>query len=274
MHFRLPTIAVGKSGKAPGQLNCPRTVSIESATGNIYVTDVDNNRIQIFSQTGDYLSHFGYPHLKWPWGILIKRDNIYVTDVGHDAIFLFRLPDLTMIEKAGKSGSGREEFDHPRQLAISPNQHLYIPDLYNDRVQIMTTDLKFIDRMRHESLHEPSDVKFSSNEIFVLSIYGNPCIHVFTLSGEKSRSVVTSGNGMQVEKAWSFCLDGNNNIVISDALSHDIKVFSSEGNLLHTIGRSGHEAGRFFRNAGIIVHDSMLLCISENKKFGLQIFSA
>ena len=124
-------------------------------------------------------------------------------------------------------------------------------------------------------MHEPSDVKFSSNEIFVLSINDNPCIHVFTLSGDKSRSVVTSGeNGTQVEKAWSFCLDGNNNIVISDALSNNIKVFSSEEDLLHTIGRSGHEAGEFIMNSGVIVHNNMLICISENDHFGLQIFRA
>ena len=52
-------------------------------------------------------------------------------------------------------------------------------------------------------MKEPVDVKFTSDEMFVLSLEDNPCIHVFTLSGEKSRSIVTRGGiGMQVSGAF------------------------------------------------------------------------
>lgn len=233
-----------------------------------------NQRIQIFSQTGDYLNHFGYPHLDSPWGILINQDNLYVTDVTHNAIFKFGLPDLTLMKKVGKRGSGRQEFYHPRQLAISSNKHLYIPDLSNDRVQIMTTNLEFRGSLRHKSLHKPSDVKFSHDQIFVLSISDNPCIHVFTLSGEKSSLVTRGGDGMQVNITSFFCLDGHNNIIISDAMAGNIKVFSQEGKLLHTIGELEHKTRMLLPIMGIIAHNNMLICVTQNKRFGLIIFSA
>ena len=56
--FQQPIVGVGKHGSAPGELNCPQGVSIELESGHIYVVDSNNSRIQIFSQTGDYLNKF------------------------------------------------------------------------------------------------------------------------------------------------------------------------------------------------------------------------
>ncbi|KAI6661724.1 NHL repeat containing protein [Oopsacas minuta] len=242
-NFQQPIVAVGKKGSAPGEFNGSRGVAIEPESGHIYVADVGNSRIQIFSQSGDYLNHFGNQHLKYPWGILIHEDNIYVTDIEHHAIFLYELPELTMIKRVGKEGSGSEEFNIPKQPAISPNTHLYVPDRNNNRLQILTTNLVFQDTLRHQTMTTPIDVKYTTNEMFVLSWKDNPCIHVFTLSGEKSRTLLTRGTGKQVEGASFFCLDGHNNIIISDYWTGNIKVFSPEGDLLHEIGQRGHKAG-------------------------------
>ena len=146
--FQQPIVAVGKEGSAPGELSYPRGVSIELESGHIYVADMRNHRIQIFSQTGDCLNQFSHQHLKSPYGILIHLDNIYVTDTIQHAIFLFKLPDLTMIKRVGKRGSGNEEFNYPRQLAISPNQHLYVADTDNHRLQILSANLSFQDSLR------------------------------------------------------------------------------------------------------------------------------
>ena len=150
-----------------------------------------------------------------------------------------------MVKRAGKEGSGNEDFDSPSQLDISPNEHLYVADEVNNKLQILTTNLEFQESLPHPSMFQPVDVKFTSNEIFVLSSEDNPCIHIFTLSGDKSRSLITCGNGMQVDHALFFCLDGNDNIVISDIQAKCIKIFSPEGDLLHTIGKKGDRAGMF-----------------------------
>ena len=274
--FLQPSVAVGKEGSAPGELNGPRCVTIKQASGHIYVADRRNSRIQIFSETGECLNQFGDQHLKEPWGILIYQDSIFVTDMGFHAIFRFKLSNLTMIKRVGKKGSGKKEFNLPRQLAISPNQLLYVPDDSNNRLQILSTDLVFQDSLRHPTMTQPVDVKFTNNEMFVLSREDNPCIHVFTLSGEKSRSLVTRGGiEMQVSGAYFFCLDVLNNIVISDCSAHDIKVFSPAGDLLHKIGQEGHQAGMFYYPYGFaILNNTKLVCVSENENFGFQIFTA
>ena len=117
---------LGKESRFPEGPIREQGVTVEPTTEYIYVTNLRNGLIHILSQTGDHINNFRDPYLTWPWGIVIHQDNIYVTDMEQHATFLFRLPDLKMIKKVGKRGSGREEFGSLKQLAISPNQHLYL----------------------------------------------------------------------------------------------------------------------------------------------------
>jgi sugar lactone lactonase YvrE len=68
----------GRKGAGPGELSEPHTIAIDSR-GRLFVGDRENNRIQIFDQTGAFLDEwrqFGRPS-----GIAItKDDRIYVAD--------------------------------------------------------------------------------------------------------------------------------------------------------------------------------------------------
>ena len=78
---------------------------------------------------------------------------------------------------------------------------------------------------------------------------------------------------MDVLRALFFCFDSLNNFVISDYGSHSIRVFSSKGNLLHTIGRDGHQRGMFYKPKGVAVAPNRrLVCVSGIRNYGLQIF--
>ena len=274
-NFQQPTVVVGKVGLVSGEFKLPRAISTDLESGHIYVADMGNSRVQIFSEMGEYINHFGSQHLINPYGILIHNENIYVTDTVQHAIFQFKLRDLTLIKRAGKEGSGKEELFSPQQLAISPNKQVYVADCFNHRLQILSQNLTFQSTLRHETMTAPSDIKFTNNEIIVLSCRDDTCIHIFTLEGEKLRSMITNGVGMQVVRAYFFCLDGENNIIISDHSDHKIKVFSEEGNLIHSIGKRGHKTGMFDRPIGIqLISNTKLICMSHNENFGLQLFSS
>ena len=267
-------ISVVESGPSRGELKWPRGVTLHEDTGHIYVADMFNQRIQLFSNVGDYLGEFGNEHLQRPCGVLMHKDSIYVTDKKVHAVFQFTLPDFKMIKRVGEGGSGNEEFNSPQQLAISPEELLYIPDCGNNRVQVLDSTLAFQIPLRHHSVTQPVDVKFSKNQILVLSCWDKLCIHVFALSGEKLRSMITRGDRMQVKRPYFFCLDAGYNIVISDSSADAIKVFSLEGDLLHTVGEQGHQPGMLSSPSGIaILNQTKLVCASENCNYGLQIFS-
>ena len=65
----------------------------------------------------------------------------------------------------------------------------------------------------------------------------------------------------------------SHNFVISDSLSHSIRVFSPEGNLLHTIESEGHQQGMFYKPRGVaVVPNGRLVCVFRNENYGLRIF--
>ena len=213
-------------------LDGPLSVSIDEDRGHIYVVERYSNRIIVFSETGDYVSYF--PTSSSPHGILIVDERVYVTDSRLHKLSMYSIPDYPMISQVGGKGSGREQFVHPQNLSLSPDKHIYVADCNNNRLQILDFNLHFKGTFHHPSMTNPVDIKFSHSQLFVLT-KANPCLHIFTLSREFVRSIITRGPGLQTRSSYFFCLDAQNNIVISDYPDQIIKVFSSQGKLLHTI---------------------------------------
>ena len=94
-------------------------------------------------------------------------------------------------------------------------------------------------------MHRPRDVKLTTDEMYVLSGSDTPCVHIFSYTGHKIRSLLTRGDGMQVTSPSHFCLDAHKSLIISDLSAGQIKIFSNEGTLLHTLGERGEEVGMF-----------------------------
>ena len=176
---------------------------------------------------------------------------------------------MCRVRKIGSDGSDDGQPYYPCQLTTDSIGRVFIADKHNDRICIHDPVLNHLRNITHESMSQPSDVKVSRDHLYVLCPNNNPCIHVLTLEGDKLHSLISCGD------PWFFCLDPLNNFVISDDESHSIRVFSPQGNLLHTIGREGHQAGMFYHTSGVAVTPNRrLVCVSDNEDYGLQIFSS
>ena len=269
-------VAVGKEGRAPGELINPNGVAIDENTGYIYVTEgLGSYRVSVFSETGDFLSSFSHQDMTSPHGIALHRDNIYVTDCGNNAVFHFKMEQqIRHVATFGSvEGSSDEQLHHPHGLTVSTDGDVFVADYANHRIKILNESLRFKRHVTHQSMERPRDIKLSRDEMFVLC-YSSLCVRVFSHAGEMTRSLVTKGGGMQVTEALFFCLDTEQNLLISDLGAHNVKIFSKDGILLHTIGQEGHGRGMFKSPTGIALTKSLnLVILSYNMKFGLQMFS-
>ena len=157
-------------------------------------------------------------------------------------------------------------------FTTDPIGRVFIVDTCNKRICIHDPDLNHLRNITHPSMSRPFDVKVSRDRLYVLCPDNNTCLLVLTLEGDKLHSLITCGEGMDVSYPTYFCLDPLNNFVLSDYNSHSIRVFSPEGNLLHTIGREGHQQGMFYNPRGVAVTpNGGLVCVSDNRNYGLQI---
>ena len=266
-------VATGKIGDAPGELLRPVGVAIHEDTHQIFIVNNAKSRVEIFSETGEFFHQLGVRQLSRPYGIAIHGDSVYVSCWGDHTVSKFSLTELCLVRRTGR-GYNRQ-FNYPRQLTTDPIGRVFIADSDNDRICIHDPDLNHLRNITHPSMSRPCDVKVSRDRLYVLSPCSSPCMHVLILEGDKLHSLITCGEGMDVLDAYFFCLDPLNNFVLSDLKSHSIRVFSPEGNLLHTIGRYGHQQGMFDGPEGVAVTpNGRLVCVSENVNYGLQIFTS
>ena len=269
-------VAVGKEGKAPGELYIPSGVAIDENTGYIYVVEgFGSDRVSVFSETGDFLNNFSHKGMTSLWGIALHRDNIYVTGKMSHAVFHFKMEQ--QIRHVATFGSGKGSSDQllngPRGLTVSTDGDVFVAEISNHRIKILDQSLRFKRHVTHQSMKEPQLVKLTRDEMYVLC-NTSPCVLVLSHAGEITRSLVTRGEGMQVFHAFFFCLDAEQNLLISDNRAHDVKIFSKDGIHLHTVGQEGHERGMLHHPMGIaLTKDMSLVIVSYDKNFGVQIFS-
>ena len=128
----------GSRGSGNGQFQWPREISFDS-TGNVYVADQNNHRIQVFTANGEYIRQFGKKgnegKFKKPTGVVIdSNDIVYVSERGNHRISIFTR-EGQFLRSFGTQGEGPGEFDGPREI-VSNNGFLYVSDGGNSRVQV------------------------------------------------------------------------------------------------------------------------------------------
>ena len=214
----------------------------------------------------EFISQLGVEELSDPYGIAIQGDSLYTSYECDHTVSQFSLIEMCHVRRIGGKGSNNGQFNFPRQLTTDLILgRVFIADHDNDRICKHDPDLNHLRNITHPSLSEPYDVKISRDCLYVLCPLNSPCMLVLTLEGNMLHSLITCGEGMDVLEPYFFCLDPLNNFVLSDYESYSIRVFSPEGNLLHTIGREGHQPGMFFDPNGVAItpYGEISLCVTE-----------
>jgi hypothetical protein len=153
----------GEKGKGPGQFDLVHSIAAD-ATGNIYVADRNNRRIQVFDTEGkflrdikidvppsptarpaignlpnltDYLATGGSMTPGAPWAICITPwpDQVmFVSDAFPGRIYKLSL-DGKVLGMLGESGKQLKQFGWVHEIACPHENLLYVAEILNWRVQ-------------------------------------------------------------------------------------------------------------------------------------------
>ena len=153
-YSKMKTLVVGvaRQGKRRHELDQPRGVAFENKSGLIFVCDSCNSCVKVFDSTGEFVNDFGSKQLFRPWGILLHRNYIYVTDIEIGSLFKYQRSNYQFLLSVGKNGNDMGDFNCPGQLAIGHNGCLYIPERGNNRISVLDTKLNFKRHFKHENL--------------------------------------------------------------------------------------------------------------------------
>ena len=271
---QLPTAYCCKKSseqKSPGELNSPKCLAIHYKTGNIYIADSANHRVQVFSCNGDYLFMFS-ERMSAPVGFCISQNKVFVTQfIGH-CINMYEL-EGKMIKSVGSEGNGEVQFKHPFGLDVCDrNNNIYVCDRDNHRIQILTEELKYHSMLGIDLLKYPHDVKVTRDRVLVLA-RSDPCMFVFDSDHVLTNRLITIGDDRQTNNPQCFDIDGEYNVIVSGYRNHCVYVFNQEGEQIHEFGKEGQGIGEFYHPCGIALDNTGRIIVVCHKNTNcLQFF--
>jgi RHS repeat-associated protein len=160
----------GIAGSGKGQFEKPSGVSVNQTTGNVYVTDNGNSRIEEFSSSGTFIRTFGSAgagaeELSSPTQTTIDSSgDLWVVDYGNSRLAEFSSEGKFILAvgwgvsdgkneaeictttcETGIAGSGNGQFFDPQSVAISEG-NVYVVDRGNNRVQEFSSSGKYLSK--------------------------------------------------------------------------------------------------------------------------------
>nr|XP_006818883.1 PREDICTED: tripartite motif-containing protein 2-like [Saccoglossus kowalevskii] len=136
-----------------------------------------NNRQVVVSDVNEKLIRcFGCPQIDNPCGIAINpvNKNVYVSEWNGDCIRKYTHRGV-YIKSFGDSGDKQGEFICPCMLAINSKGLVYIPDCYNNRIQVFNSDDQFMFEFSSNGdspMNRPKGVAIDKNDyVYVSSLH-------------------------------------------------------------------------------------------------------
>src|SRR5262249_30735706 len=133
---------VGVLGSGAGQVQSPNGVAVDGS-GNVFVADGNNARIQKFTNTGTFLTTWGSlgggaGQFDFPQRVAVdKTGNVFVSDTaagGNNRIQEFTNTG-TFIRVWGCAGGGDGMLNGPIGLAVDGSENVFVADTGNNRIQ-------------------------------------------------------------------------------------------------------------------------------------------
>jgi DNA-binding beta-propeller fold protein YncE len=262
----------GSSGSGNGQFQFPQAMAINRSTGRIYVSDTDNNRVQIFDSAGNFLGKWGSlgsgnGQFDGPGGIAINQStgDIYVADYGNNRIQRFTSSGA-YTSQWGTMGTGDGQFKGPNGLAIDQaTGNVYVSEFVGDRVQYFTSAGVFLGKWGSSATFDSPvalAIDPATSSLFVAE-YNGSRVQQFGLGGLFQKSITKKAGGQSFNQPAGVGVADTGFLFISDRVA-PISIFNTAGTLLSGFGSSGTGAGQFLSSYGVVTGAGGLVLVSDS----------
>ena len=247
-----------REGTGPSEIKRPMQIAIDYTTQNIFVADLSANVIQVFSEEGNHL--YKVPTAAYPTGIALTEEYIFVSAKDH----------LAKIRKSNnKSVKSVRTEKRVWGIDTDENTNIYGCEDKNQSVIVFDNNLKFLKRIELDTSQINSNTDTHSIKLYKESMYvmfgRYPPFHlqIFSLEGELQRCLIPES-----EIGWSyfFSMDRFGNIIVADWYKHRIRIFSREGEPIHTINTGMLPGDHFSSPNGVAINKKNRIIVAPGNK--------
>jgi len=272
-------LVFGGYGSDPGKLKYPYGVAFSPTregpdnSGCIFVTDMDNNRVQKFSLNGAFLSSFGTQgtgngQFNIPTGIAIDLESscLYVSDRDNDRVQVFDLQGGFL--RAFNGEAYNKKLNKPEGLAVglfytysgtgcTTTKAVFVADRNNDSIKIFDTSGAYLAQLT--GLSKPEGVYVDSNGSIYVTKTNADSIVVFTNSLTPTLSVNEFNHPKGI-------LSDGRYIYVSDTNHSRIIKYNTYGKQLMEF--SGQDTSPFNKPVGLAIDNegNMFIADRENSR--------
>jgi DNA-binding beta-propeller fold protein YncE len=130
-------LQIGRCGTGPGEFE--RASGVVWHEGLLYIADSFNNRIQIFSDTGEFRAVFGAPGTKvelgYPYALALgPQSDLFVIEYSTARVSRFDLKSGRLLGRFGSPGRGEGQFATPWGIDVDSKGTILVADTDNRRI--------------------------------------------------------------------------------------------------------------------------------------------
>ena len=169
------SVGSSEAGSGPLQFHIPMGISVHPTTGQIFVADHGNHRIQVINGDFTYSHSIGSygtapGQLYYPQDVALDGvGNVYVANSYNHYIDVFT-SDGKYLRWFGSYGSGDGQLNNPSSITIDTHNMVYVAEEDNHRISVFTTDGVFIRHIGHRGSGEG---EFNSPYGITVDMLGN-----------------------------------------------------------------------------------------------------
>jgi sugar lactone lactonase YvrE len=242
----------GSEGSGNGQFDHPTDVAI-SPKGDLWVSDLSNNRVEKFNQAGEYLAQFGTQgsgngQLNAPIALAVEASgNVWVLDAANNRAEEFNEAG-EYLRSAGSAGTGPGQFagSGPEGMALDSQGNLWVADTNGDRIEEFDEKGEYLKSVGSGHLTRPAGIDIGPGDgLWVADRQTNKIVK-FNQAGEYLGQFGTQGTGEgQFDGPEAVTVDSEGDVWVGDRGNNRIEEFNEAGEYLDQFGATGSGAGQF-----------------------------